>query len=126
MTHSEDPGATSKETPHTVADILAALGDLMQGLHKQDLVLQDAVSKLAASSKIGAEVAPIQHIDLITQTHDDLSRFLPILAEALSQSNFDEEKLAKILRLQSLRDTLLKKDASTAISERESGELSLF
>ncbi|MEP5759451.1 MAG: hypothetical protein ABJ327_09175 [Litoreibacter sp.] len=48
----------------------------MRELHQQDLALQNAVSTLASSaSSHGAQVVHIQHIDLVTQTHDDLARF---------------------------------------------------
>lgn len=98
----------------------------MRSLHEQDLALQNAVSELAVyAPKEGAQVAHIQHIDLITQTHDDLSRFLPQLATALSETNFDEEKLANMLRLQSLRDQLLNPNAPAA-HDVSSGDLSLF
>lgn len=99
----------------------------MRELHQQDLALQNAVSKLAASaSSHGAQVLHIQHIDLVTQTHDDLARFLPELASCLTETNFDENKLAEILRLQSLRDQLLSPQDATAEANVPSGELSLF
>lgn len=99
----------------------------MRDLHLQDLALQNAISKITnnASSE-GAEVAHIQHIDLVTQTHDDLARFLPELATALEHTHFDANRLAKMLRLQSLRDQLLSKGDASGDTHTPSGELSLF
>lgn len=126
MKRHDENRASTKCTPESIADVLAALGTLMRSLHRQDLALQNAVSELAVyAPKDGAQVAHIQHIDLITQTHDDLSRFLPQLATALTETNFDEEKLAKMLRLQSLRDQLLNPNEPSK-QDVSSGELSLF
>lgn len=126
MSALDDHSASVECTPSNVADVLAALGELMRDLHHQDLALQNAVSKIASNaSNEGAEVAHIQHIDLVTQTHDDLARFLPELAAALESTNFDPKRLAKILRLQSLRDQLLS-DGNTDDAKTPSGELSLF
>ncbi|MEO9824452.1 MAG: hypothetical protein ABJF50_08560 [Paracoccaceae bacterium] len=99
----------------------------MRELHQQDLALQNAVSTLASSaSSHGAQVVHIQHIDLVTQTHDDLARFLPELASCLTETKFDHTKLAEILRLQSLRDQLLNTQDSSPKDAVTSGELSLF
>lgn len=127
MTHTDENPASTKCTPEHVADVIAALGNLMRGLHAQDLALQNAVSRLAVHApQQGAEVAHIQHIDLVTQTHEDLSRFLPQLAVALENTDFDAQRLAKMLRLQSLRDQLLNPSAGQETPEVSSGDLSLF
>lgn len=111
--------------PRHVAEVLAALGKLMQELHEQDLALQNAVSHLASSATSASpQLRQIQHIDVITQTHSDLARFLPELASCLEKTDFDQVRLAEKLHLQSLRDQLL--DKSTDNSEVLSGELSLF
>lgn len=122
----ENP-AFSKCTPEHVADVLAALGELMHDLHLQDLALQTAVSRLAAAAQnSGHEITHIQHIDLVTQTHEDLAAFLPELATALEQTEFDKDRLAKRLRLQSLRDQLLRSETSDDDTATPSGDLSLF
>lgn len=98
----------------------------MRDLHQQDLALQNAVSQLSMGPSLqGAHVYHMQHIDLITQTHEDLARFLPELASCLSETNFDQSRLANVLQLQSLRDQLLHSHDDTG-PKTESGELSLF
>lgn len=127
MKVSGDDHDSPKCTPDHVADVLAALGVLMCDLHKQDLALQNAVAELATvAPREATKVSHIQHLDLITQTHEDLSRFLPRLAEALSETDFDPQRLAKVLRLQSLRDQLLKPDSIVNEPPVSSGDLSLF
>jgi hypothetical protein len=126
VTLENDNSASSKCTPDHVANVLAALGKLMHDLYLQDLALQNAISKFAVNANASTEVAHIQHIDLITQTHEDLAQFLPELAMALKQTGFDENKLAKRLRLQSLRDQLLRNANPADANETPSGDLSLF
>ncbi|NNE89889.1 MAG: hypothetical protein HKN27_17610 [Silicimonas sp.] len=121
--NNSDPQDTSGE----VAGVLSALGQLMRDLRAQDLALQDAVSKLAAAtSKAGKEVVHIQHVDLITQTHDDLARFLPELAACLEHTDFDQEKLAQKLRLQSLKDQLLVRGSDPDDTANAPGDVSFF
>ena len=127
MNLEKENSAFEKCTPEHVAGVLTALGNLMHDLHRQDLALQKAISNLAVNATdTYEEVAHIQHIDLITQTHEDLARFLPELATALERTDFDYETLAERLRLQSLRDQLLKKNNSSDETEPVAGELSLF
>lgn len=114
-----------KRATHEVAGVLSALGKLMKQLRDQDLALQNAVSELASkSTAAGEQLVHIQHIDLITQTHEDLAQFLPELAACLESTNFDEGKLTQRLRMQSLKDQLL--DAELEPTPTNPGDLLLF
>lgn len=97
----------------------------MKQLRDQDLALQNAVSVLVSkTAAAGEQLIHIQHIDLITQTHEDLARFLPELAACLESTKFDQSKLTQKLRLQSLRDQLLESEGNQRSGN--AGDLSLF
>lgn len=125
MTADAENRTRPARAAHEVAGVLAALGELMKELRDQDLALQNAVSELASKTAAdGEQLVHIQHIDLITQTHEDLARFLPELAACLESTKFDQSKLTQKLRLQSLKDQLL--DSEVNQRSTSSGDLSLF
>lgn len=76
MTADAENRTRPARAAHEVAGVLAALGELMKELRDQDLALQNAVSELASKTAAdGEQLVHIQHIDLITQTHEDLAPF---------------------------------------------------
>ena len=116
-----------------VARILGAIGQLMIDFHNRDLAVQNAISELTAlPDTTGLNVVDLQHIDLVTQTHADLARFLPKLAQCLRENDVAEASLAGTLTLRSLRDILLGAEPSTAAShgtpipDNDPGEMHLF
>ena len=111
--------------PDDVARILCAMAQLMDQMHRRDLALQDAISDLTELAAPGADsLRHIQHIDLVTQTHGELARFLPQLADCLVGHPVHHQKLAGALTLHSLQNLLLGHGAET--DAVEAGELSLF
>lgn len=127
MTYELCPSASPDSTKGDVASVLSALGKLMDGLRQQDLALQNAVTQLASTATdMSDELIHIQHIDLITQTHEDLARFLPALAACLEDTKFDHQKLAEKLRLRSLQEQLLGQNGDTAANSTEAGDVSFF
>jgi|GEM_PF-2128961 len=117
-------------SPQDVARILGAMGQLMEQLYSSDLALQDAVSDMTQKTT-GAvsDFGHLQHIDLVTQTHADLARFLPQLADCLVGHPVEHEKLAGALTLHSLQNVLLGLASSNVVNTEEdveAGELSLF
>lgn len=110
--------------PEDVARILDAMGQLMDQLHERDLALQDAVSDMTAKC---SDMVDLQHIDRVTQTHADLARFLPQLAECLVGRAIDHGSLAGALTLHSLQYLLLGLAADADVEfQVEPGELALF
>ena len=126
MTDGTVPSLPPDTTKGDVASVLSALGQLMQDLRQQDLALQNAVSQLASNTtEVSDELIHIQHIDLITQTHEDLARFLPELAACLERTEFDHQKLAQKLRLRSLQEQLLGQE-DDADASAPPGDVSFF
>jgi len=81
---------------------------MMIDFHSRDLAVQNAVSEITAiPTSSGMNMSDLQHIDLVTQTHADLARFLPLLAKSLRSGDVDEPNLKGSLTLRSLQDTLL-------------------
>lgn len=110
-----------------VASVLSALGQLMHDLQQQDIALQKAVTELASSAtEISEDLLHMQHLDLITQTHEDLARFLPELAACLEHKDFDHQKLAQKLQLRSLKDQLLGQKNATNNPTPKAGDVSFF
>ena len=121
----QDDLHTLSVRPEDVARILSAMAQLMDQMHKRDLALQDAISDLTdLAAPIPESLRHIQHIDLVTQTHSELARFLPQLADCLVGHPVHHRKLAGALTLHSLQNLLLghRTEAETV----EAGELSLF
>ncbi len=91
------------------ARVVGALGQLMIDFHHRDLAVQNAVSEMTCSTQgNGLHVTDLQHIDLVTQTHADLARFLPKLAQGLRENDITEKGLANTMTLRSLQDALLR------------------
>jgi hypothetical protein len=119
------PAPLGDATQGEVASVLLALGRIMHDLQKQDLALQKAIASLASNAQTAsADMVHLQHVDLVTQTHEDLARFLPELAACLERTGFDQQKLSQKLRLRSLQDQLLAKEAIG--DETDSGDVSFF
>ena len=87
----------------------------MIDFHARDLAVQNAVSELTTLPNTGGlNLVDLQHIDLVTQTHADLAKFLPTLARCLREGDIGEASLAGTLTLRSLQDILLGADPSTS------------
>jgi hypothetical protein len=66
----------------------------------------------------------LQHVDLLTQTHCDLARLLPILASSARGEPTRTQDLKGTLKLQSLQDALI--GHARGADETEAGEVSFF
>ncbi|MEO0917487.1 MAG: hypothetical protein AAFY31_10980 [Pseudomonadota bacterium] len=121
----DEGGSNAGVTPEDVAEILENVGALMEGFRKSDLALQNALSSLTPLSGAAPNLFELQHVDLITQSHADLGRLLPVLAKALSGQRISRADLHRTLTLRSLQDSLIDSKAEAA-SGFEPGELSLF
>ena len=110
--------------PDDVADILENLASLMGAFHKSDLAVQNALSSVTGASTAGPNMFELQHIDLITQSHQDLAELLAVLAACTRGRPTRKSELASALTLHSLKDNLL--NPHHAREEVEAGELSLF
>ncbi len=108
-----------------IAKVLTAMADLMATFQRHDLALQDALSTMAARARSSREMNNLQHIDLITQTHGDLAKLLPVLAGALKGDTVEKSDLKAKLTLRSLQDTLINDDEAKE-HHAAPGELSLF
>ena len=98
-----------QDTNEFAARIIGALGQMMVDFHTRDVAVQNAVSDMTqASGSLGLNMTDLQHIDLVTQTHADLAKFLPRLAESIRNREIAEQSLAGSLTLRSLQDTLLR------------------
>lgn len=110
--------------PDDVADILENLASLMGSFHKSDIAVQNALSVLTTTAKSGPNMFELQHVDLITQSHQDLSELFAVLAACARGRPIRMSDLAASLTLRSLQDNLL--TPHHAREEVEAGELSLF
>lgn len=108
-----------------VADVLTCLARLMETFRESDLALQNALSTLTRETSSSPNMFQLQHIDLLTQTHCDLARMLPILASSLRGEPKSLEDLRSGLTLRSLQDVLIDTTEEQE-STVEAGELSLF
>ena len=80
----------------------------MIDFHQRDLAVQNAISDMTSSpNSSGLNLTDLQHIDLVTQTHADLARFLPKLALGIRVNDIEEHSLASTMTLRSLQDALL-------------------
>lgn len=120
--------ADHSPAPHvdleTAADILMNLADMMQRYHLRDVALQNALSSMASDAISPPEMRELQHIDLLTQTHFDLSQLLPVLSACVRGVPTALADLRDALALRSLQDALIDKDCDEP--GVEAGELSLF
>ncbi len=116
-----------------VPRILGALAQLMRDYHDRDLALQNAVAGLTtlSNNSDGINITDLQHLDLVTQTHGELAKFLPKLAQRLrDDNNVEDVCLAGTLTLRSLQDLLLGPaglmDTPQEVDEVDPGEILLF
>ena len=117
----------TSQTGKTVAEVLLAMGQLMQDCHRESLALQDAISRrLPPNSGDRAGIAAFQNLDHMTQVHDDLARLLPELARALDGGTGPVDGLADALRLVSLRHRLFEKTQGAGATWNPSGEVDFF
>ena len=115
-----------------VARIIGAIGQLLSDFHDRDLAVQNALSDMTHSpGSAKLNMTDLQHIDLVTQTHDDLARLLSKLSQNIRAGDITEHSLAGTLTLRSLQDTLLRpplnddRDTSKR-DELDPGEMDLF
>ena len=104
----------------------------MRDYHERDLALQNAVAGLTTQQvATGINITDLQHLDLVTQTHGELAKFLPKLAQRLREDNNVEDVcLAGTLTLRSLQDLLLGPaglmEVPSDVAEADPGEVFLF
>lgn len=110
--------------PEDVADILENLAALMASFHKSDVALQDALSALATAAGGQTTMFELQHIDLLTQSHFDLSKLLTALAPCLRGTPVRRDDLKDVLTLRSLQDSLI--DPAAEDKDVTAGEVALF
>lgn len=106
-----------------IARVLGAMAVLMSDFREHDLDLQNALSAISARARATPEMGYLQHVDLITQTHEDLAKLLARLAASLEGETTDINTLKQTLTLRSLQDSLINGNAEEDV---ETGELSLF
>lgn len=106
-----------------IARVLEAMSSLMSNFKEHDLELQNALSAISARARTTPEMGHLQHVDLVTQTHEDLAKLLSRLAASLEGEAIDVESLRQTLRLRSLQDALIN---GVPNQDVEKGELSLF
>lgn len=118
-------GENTEIVSEDIAEILQKVAELMEGFYKSDLALQNALSSLTQLSAGAPNLFELQHVDLITQSHADLSKLLAALAKAVSGTPVFRKDLQKTLTLRSLQDSLI--DSKTVNTDDvAAGELSLF
>lgn len=109
----------------SAADVLLAIGRLMDDCHREALALQEAISlSLPMDAADLSRLETYQHLDHVTQVHADLGRLLPELSRALEDDARRVDHLAGTLRLISLRDRLF--GTADARAAPPSGEVSFF
>ena len=119
------PGSINNLTNTEAAKFIATLGDVFASIHQEDIALQAAICVLVSNSESALQhTKDLQHVDLITQFHANMSRLLPVLAQQLEKSEFSREALLEELNLQSLRDCFAQHGESS-ISDN-AGELTFL
>lgn len=114
-------------SPRSVAEIIAAIGDLMRDCHRQSLALQDAATGSLSPRKVTPErLKTYQSLDHLTQVHADLARLLPALSRTLQHGHETNEDLTSTLRLASLRKRLLGSDQDRPVTVNDAGEVHFF
>ncbi len=116
---------TAVVSTEEIAHVLQSMAELFARLRSSDLALQESLSALAARARTTPEMSDLQHLDLLTQTHEDLTRLLPTLAAILHGERIDQDTLKKTLSLRSLQDALFDRSGHDE-PEATPGELSLF
>lgn len=118
---------TAVVDPMDVADILANIAELMAEFRDSDIALQNAISTLTRNPGEAPNMSALQHVDLLTQSHDDLSKLLLALGPCLRGAVVQRDDLKQALRLRSLQDALVTTDKSdTAQADKTAGDVSLF
>lgn len=117
------PGQAVK--PIDVADILENIGSLLADFYASDVALQSAISSLTRAPGQTMDMSALQHIDLLTQSHDDLSKLLFALGACLRDEAMSHAELRHVLRLRSLQDTLIAGEHGADASQ-DAGVVSLF
>lgn len=113
--------------PDDVADILENIAMLMAEFRDSDIALQNAVSTLAQSPDQAPNMGALQHIDLLTQSHEDLSKLLTALGPCLRGAAVQRSDLKQALRLRSLQDALIEPCRDADVQPRATpGDVSLF
>lgn len=107
-----------------VAQILSASATLMESFFQSDLALQDAIADLTKNAGASADMASLQHADLLTQTHADLAKLMGALSAVLEGIDIRPADLRNTLTLRSLENALF--DPGVPTDQTASGELSLF
>ncbi len=110
--------------PEEIGAVLENLAVLMEELHRSDEALQKALSSLANGGDTEPTLFELQHVDLLTQSHFDISKLTRVLANWARGTNVTKQDLRKALTLRSLQDKLV--DARPGSETVEAGELSLF
>ena len=115
------------------ARIIGAVGQLMSDFHVRDLAVQNAISEMTCSPETaGLNMTDLQHIDLVTQTHADLAKFLKKLAQSVREQELAAQSLAGTLTLRSLQDVLLgapedkNAEGEGGADDTDPGDMSLF
>lgn len=116
--------ATDWLEPDDIGAVLDNLASLMEDLHRSDEALQNALSSLAKGGETEPTLFELQHVDLLTQSHFDISNLARCLADWARGRRVGRSDLRASLRLRSLQDRLV--DAHAVRGEIEAGELSLF
>lgn len=121
----EPTSQNSVVSAEDIAHVLQSMAEHFVRLRASDLALQDALSALAARARTTPEMNDLQHLDLLTQTHEDLTRLLPRLAAILRGERIDQDTVKNTLSLRSLQDALFDPSGGDAPAPAP-GELSLF
>ena len=128
----DSPPTLEPDNTEFAARVIGALGQLMVDFHHRDLAVQNAVSDMTTSpTSNGLHLTDLQHIDLVTQTHADLARFLPKLAQGLRDNDLTQSNLANTMTLRSLQDALLHAPLSGGVEhvvddQIDPGDMDLF
>lgn len=112
----------------TIPEVLSAIGALMADCRREALALQDVISEALPSRGVDLSAATTyQRLDYVTQVHEELSRLLPALADAIDNGNGNTDGLASSLHLDSLRDRLFgKREADHRPNTTEHGIVDFF
>ena len=115
-----------KATSLDVESIVLTLGKLFASLHEKDQTLQNSLSGLDLNTTSADDLAALQHIDLVTQAHFDLSQLMPHLARAVSGTCIEKNAFDEALILESLKAFLLGNSNSLGGSDETADALTLF
>lgn len=103
-----DMDAFPAAPPETVADVLQRLSILMEQMQDRDIRLQTTISEISKERTLATdEIEALQYLDLSTQIHGDLQRFLTRLSGDVGNGSLNHETLSATLKLGSLKKGLL-------------------